>query len=84
MVIVLAAADGHRRGLEPGEHKAFYFLFTPSRGKAHGFVRPPLARDSVLEWVTLRQIAYRLAAGHLARRIRPVPGTLTVIVAILE
>ena len=73
---------------------ALYFLFTSadaksadgksSDGKAHGFVCALFARDSVLERVILRQTAFRLAAWHLARRVRTVPGTLTVIIAILE
>lgn len=80
----LTAADDHRRDLEPGEHEALYFLFTSADGKAHGFVCTLFARDSVLERVTLRQTAYRLAAWHLARRVRTVPGTTTGIIEILE
>ena len=49
----LIAADDHRHALEPGEHEAFYFLFTASDGKIHGFVRTLFDRDAVLELVAL-------------------------------
>jgi hypothetical protein len=49
----LTVADDHRHNLEPGEHEAFYFLFTSSDGEAHGFVRTLFDRDAVLELVAL-------------------------------
>lgn len=49
----LTAADDHRHNLKPGEHEAFYFLFTSSDGEAYGFVRTLFDRDAVLELVAL-------------------------------
>jgi hypothetical protein len=52
-MIALIAADDHRHELNPGEHEAFYFLFTSSDGKVHGFVRTLFDREAVLELVAL-------------------------------
>lgn len=49
----LTPADDRRHDLEPGEHEAFYFLFTSSDGKVHGFVRTLFDREAVLELVAL-------------------------------
>lgn len=53
MSMALTAADDHRHELAPGEHEAFYFLFTSPDGTAHGFVRTLFAWDAVLEMVAL-------------------------------
>jgi hypothetical protein len=49
----LTVADDHRHNLKPGEHEAFYFLFTTSDGEDYGFVRTLFDRDAVLELVAL-------------------------------
>lgn len=57
--MALTPTDDQRHDLESGEHEAFYFLFTSSDGKTHGFVRTLFGRDAVLELVAL----------HLAGRV---------------
>ena len=47
------AVDDHRHTLGPGEHEAFYFLFTAPSGEVHGFVRTLFDRDATLELVAL-------------------------------
>lgn len=49
----LTPTDDQRHHLEPGEHEAFYFLFTSSEGNVHGFTRTLFDRDEVLELVGL-------------------------------
>ena len=50
----LAPLDDYRHVLEPGEHEAFYFLFTSPEGSVFGFLRTLFDRETVLELVALR------------------------------
>jgi hypothetical protein len=52
-MITLTTTDDYRHNLKPGEHEAFYFLFTSPDGQVHGFLRTLLDRDAVLELVAL-------------------------------
>jgi len=47
-------ADDFRHSLRPGEHEAFYFVFTASDGATFGLLRTLFGSDSLLEMLVLR------------------------------
>jgi len=49
----LSPTDDYRHNLEPGQHEAFYFLFTDRDGAVYGFLRTLFDRETVLEMAVL-------------------------------
>ena len=59
--------EDNRHALKPGEHEAFYFLFTTPDGSLFGFLRTLFDREAVLEMIALR------AGGHTWSHRQRVP-----------
>ncbi len=51
--ITLSPTDDYRHSLEPGQHEAFYFLFTAQDGAVYGFLRTLFDQKTVLEMAVL-------------------------------
>lgn len=70
----LIPTDDHRHDLKPGQHEAFYFLFSTSDGNLFGFLRTLFGPEDVLEMAIVRFGGRTWTYQHRSPAPPPTPG----------